>query len=191
MGAVRGGKLVGRAESALAIADSSSSGGRDRPRLVTSDEDRSRQRRSSVGAAGGPSVWTSRDVHSFEGFPRRPSNRSWVPSTCWSTMRGIIAVGQAIDEPDAVTKRILAVQRVRPPFLGSKLAAGRMASSGAWGHVHQHRPRRAGLMPVPGIADVLRPPSTPSSDSPKRSDWRTEVPGSRSLRSCRRSPRLR
>jgi short-subunit dehydrogenase len=62
---------------------------------------------------------------------------------------GIIAVGQAIDEPDAVTKRILAVNAYGP-ILGSKLAAGRMRRRGV-GHVINIA-SASGLMPVPGIA---------------------------------------
>jgi NAD(P)-dependent dehydrogenase (short-subunit alcohol dehydrogenase family) len=62
---------------------------------------------------------------------------------------GIIAVGSAIDEPDDVTKRVLAVNAYGP-ILGSKLAAARMRRRGS-GHVINIA-SASGLMPVPGIA---------------------------------------
>ncbi|MET0474601.1 MAG: SDR family oxidoreductase [Mycobacterium sp.] len=62
---------------------------------------------------------------------------------------GIIAVGPAIDEPDEVTRRVLAVNAYGP-ILGSKLAAERMRGRGR-GHVINIA-SASSVMPVPGIA---------------------------------------
>ena len=88
------------------------------------------------------------DVHSFEGF-LDVVEQELGPIDVLVNNAGIIAVGQAIDEPDAVTKRILAVNAYGP-ILGSKLAAGRMRRRGV-GHVINIA-SASGLMPVPGIA---------------------------------------
>jgi short-subunit dehydrogenase len=62
---------------------------------------------------------------------------------------GIIAVGPAVDEPDAVTQRILAVNAYGT-MLGTKLAAKRMLVRGR-GHIINIASAGA-IMPVPGIA---------------------------------------
>lgn len=62
---------------------------------------------------------------------------------------GIISVCNAIDEPDAVTQRLLAVN-VYGVMLGTKLAAKRMVGRGR-GHIINIA-SAGGVMPVPGIA---------------------------------------
>ncbi|MCX5044095.1 SDR family oxidoreductase [Aldersonia sp. NBC_00410] len=62
---------------------------------------------------------------------------------------GIVAVGPAIDEPDAVTQRVLDVN-VHGMMLGTKLAAKRMIPRGR-GHIINIASAGA-IMPVPGIA---------------------------------------
>jgi NAD(P)-dependent dehydrogenase (short-subunit alcohol dehydrogenase family) len=62
---------------------------------------------------------------------------------------GIISVGQAIDEPDDVTRRILDVNAYGA-MLGTKLAAARMRPRGS-GHIINIASTSA-VMPVPGIA---------------------------------------
>ena len=71
------------------------------------------------------------DVQSFDGF-LDVVEEELGPIDVLVNNAGIIAVGQAIDEPDAVTKRILAFNAYGP-ILGSKLAAGRMRRRGV-GH---------------------------------------------------------
>jgi short-subunit dehydrogenase len=62
---------------------------------------------------------------------------------------GIVAVGPAVDEPDAVTRRVLAVNAYGM-MLGTKLAAKRMVLRGR-GHIINIASAGA-IMPVPGIA---------------------------------------
>jgi short-subunit dehydrogenase len=62
---------------------------------------------------------------------------------------GIVAVGPAVDEPDAVTQRVLAVNAYGM-MLGTKLAAKRMVLRGR-GHIINIASAGA-MMPVPGIA---------------------------------------
>jgi short-subunit dehydrogenase len=62
---------------------------------------------------------------------------------------GIIAVGRAIEESDAVTKQVLAVNAYGV-ILGTKLAAKRMSLRGR-GHIINIASAGA-VMPVPGIA---------------------------------------
>jgi len=62
---------------------------------------------------------------------------------------GVIAVGRAVDEPDDVTQRVLAVNAYGM-ILGTKLAAARMLPRG---HGHIINIASAGaMMPVPGCA---------------------------------------
>jgi NAD(P)-dependent dehydrogenase (short-subunit alcohol dehydrogenase family) len=62
---------------------------------------------------------------------------------------GIVAVGPAVDEPDLITQRVLAVNAYGM-MLGTKLAAKRMIRRGQ-GHVINIASAGA-MMPVPGIA---------------------------------------
>jgi NAD(P)-dependent dehydrogenase (short-subunit alcohol dehydrogenase family) len=88
------------------------------------------------------------DHQSFESFLDAVEERLG-PLDVLVNNAGIISVGQAVDEPDAVTRRVLAVNGYGV-ILGTKLAAIRMRARGS-GHIINIA-SASGIMPVPGIA---------------------------------------
>lgn len=88
------------------------------------------------------------DQQSFESFLDAVEERLG-PLDVLVNNAGIISVGQAVDEPDAVTRRVLAVNGYGV-ILGTKLAAVRMRARGS-GHIINIA-SASGIMPVPGIA---------------------------------------
>ena len=88
------------------------------------------------------------DEQSFESFLDAVEDRLG-PLDVLVNNAGIISVGQAVDEPDAVTRRVLAVNGYGV-ILGTKLAAMRMRPRGG-GHIINIA-SVSGIMPVPGIA---------------------------------------
>jgi NAD(P)-dependent dehydrogenase (short-subunit alcohol dehydrogenase family) len=88
------------------------------------------------------------DRQSFVGF-LDTVERQLGPIDVMINNAGIISVGQAIDEPDAVTKRIFDIN-AHGVMLGTKLAAARMRPRGS-GHIINIASTSA-VMPVPGIA---------------------------------------
>ena len=88
------------------------------------------------------------DRQSFLGF-LDTVERQLGPIDVMINNAGVISVGQAIDEPDAVTHRVMDVNAYGV-ILGTKLAAARMRPRGR-GHIINIASTSA-VMPVPGIA---------------------------------------
>ena len=87
---------------------------------------------------------------------------------------GVIAVGSAVDEADAVTKRVLDVN-IYGVILGTKLAANRMLPRG-----HGHVVNIASLgsvLPAEGIRKPIAPQNMPCSVTPIPFAWRTSGSG--------------
>ena len=104
-----------------------------------------------AGAALGLEVYGKLDVtdpDSFEAFLDQVE-RQLGPIDVLINNAGIMPVGRIVDEPEAVTKRILDIN-VYGVILGSKLAARRMAPRGS-GHVINIA-SLAGEIHVPGLA---------------------------------------
>jgi NAD(P)-dependent dehydrogenase (short-subunit alcohol dehydrogenase family) len=94
---------------------------------------------------------------------------------------GVIAVGSAVDEDDAVTRRVLNVN-IYGVILGTKLSALRMLPRGK-GHIINIA-SLGGVLPAEGIATYCAT-IMPCSDTPTPFAWRTGDAAFTSRRSCR------
>ena len=83
---------------------------------------------------------------------------------------GVLAVGSAVDEDDAVSRRVLEVN-IWGVMLGTKLGAQRMLSRGR-GHV-VNIGSLGSVLPAAGLATYAAPQSMPCSGTPRPFAWRT------------------
>jgi NAD(P)-dependent dehydrogenase (short-subunit alcohol dehydrogenase family) len=137
------------------------------------------------GAALGLDIYGKLDVTDPRSFSEFLDDveRQLGPIDVLVNNAGIMPVGRIIDEPDAVTRRILDIN-VYGVIVGSKLAVQRMVPRGP-GHVINVA-SLAGEIYAVGLATYV-PASTRWSRSPTRRGSSTAKPASSSRWCCRRS----